>query len=76
MQQGRRFGRLKLVPQPVNLHPPVSKLGFDPMLSYPTIEEFTELLRKKKVTVKGVIMDQSFSAGVGNVSQSAPSVLR
>ncbi|ORX38520.1 hypothetical protein BD324DRAFT_577737, partial [Kockovaella imperatae] len=62
----RRLGRLRLVPQPVEQHPPVSKLGFDPVLSYPTIEEFRELLKKKRGTVKGMIMDQSFSAGVGN----------
>lgn len=38
------------------------------MLSHPTLEEFTKLLVNKKGTVKGVIMDQAFSAGVGNVS--------
>jgi len=48
--------------------PPVSLLGFDPILSHPTLEEFQELLKKKKGTTKGMIMDQAFSAGVGNVS--------
>ncbi|ORX35329.1 Formamidopyrimidine-DNA glycosylase H2TH domain-domain-containing protein [Kockovaella imperatae] len=62
----RRFGRLRLVPSPVEDHPPISALGFDPILSYPSLEEFKTLLLKKKATVKGVIMDQSFSAGVGN----------
>jgi formamidopyrimidine-DNA glycosylase len=47
---------------------PISDLGFDPILSHPTFEEFKELIGKKKGTVKGVIMDQAFSAGVGNVS--------
>jgi hypothetical protein len=37
------------------------------MLNMPTLEEFQQLIGRKKGTVKGVIMDQSFSAGVGNV---------
>ena len=65
---GRRLGRLRLVPDPVTEHPPVSALGFDPVLGHPTLEEFQELIKKKKGTVKGMIMDQAFSAGVGNVS--------
>ncbi|EAL17927.1 hypothetical protein CNBL0530 [Cryptococcus deneoformans B-3501A] len=63
---GRRLGRLRLVSDPVSSHPPVSELGFDPILNHPTLEEFTKLLVNKKGTVKGVIMDQAFSAGVGN----------
>ncbi|WVQ78646.1 formamidopyrimidine-DNA glycosylase [Cryptococcus sp. DSM 104549] len=63
---GRRLGRLKLVPNPVTSHPPVSALGFDPVLNHPTLDEFKDLISKKKGTVKGMIMDQAFSAGVGN----------
>lgn len=62
----RRLGRLRLVPHPVLSHPPLSELGFDPVLNHPTLEEFKTLITAKKGTVKGVIMDQSFSAGVGN----------
>ena len=40
----------------------------------PDLEEFKKLLSKKKGTIKGVIMDQAFSAGVGNVSSSCPYV--
>ncbi|WVR03668.1 formamidopyrimidine-DNA glycosylase [Kwoniella sp. DSM 27419] len=63
---GRRLGRLRLVPDPVREHPPVSALGFDPVLGHPTLEEFQDLIAKKKGTTKGMIMDQAFSAGVGN----------
>ncbi|KAJ9103600.1 hypothetical protein QFC20_004756 [Naganishia adeliensis] len=63
----RRLGKLRLVPQPALDHPPISDLGFDPYLSPPTLEEFTTLLRARpRSTIKGLIMDQSFSAGVGN----------
>ena len=48
----------------------MKELGFDPVLSMPDLEEFKKLLSKKKGTIKGVIMDQAFSAGVGNVSSS------
>ncbi|KAK8861728.1 hypothetical protein IAR55_002551 [Kwoniella newhampshirensis] len=63
---GRRLGRLRLLPDPVTAHPPVSALGFDPVLDHPTLDEFKDLIAKKKGTVKGMIMDQAFSAGVGN----------
>ena len=68
LQSGRRLGRIRLLPEPVLEQKPISILGFDPILSHPTFEEFQELIGKKKGTVKGVIMDQAFSAGVGNVS--------
>ncbi|ORY22697.1 hypothetical protein BCR39DRAFT_551063 [Naematelia encephala] len=62
----RRLGRLRLLPAPVHEHPPISLLGFDPVLNHPSFEEFKGLLAKKKGTVKHVLLDQSFSAGVGN----------
>ncbi|KAH8083725.1 Formamidopyrimidine-DNA glycosylase N-terminal domain-containing protein [Filobasidium floriforme] len=63
----RRLARLRLLPQPPLSHPPLSVLGFDPYLSHPTLPEFLALLDKRpRATIKGVIMDQSFSAGVGN----------
>lgn len=62
----RRLARLRLVPDPVLSHPPLSQLGFDPVLNHPTLDEFKELIAKKRGTIKGLIMDQAFSAGVGN----------
>jgi len=60
----------------VNSNPPVNQLGFDPILSHPTLEDFQDLIKKKKGTTKGLIMDQAFSAGVGNVSASTSDVER
>ncbi|BEI79747.1 hypothetical protein CcaverHIS002_0102760 [Cutaneotrichosporon cavernicola] len=63
----RRLGRLRLVPDPVPSHPPVSELGYDPVQNQPTLEEFKKLfLKPKHGVVKSVLMDQSFCAGVGN----------
>lgn len=63
----RRFARIRLIPSPPEQHPPISALGFDPLLSLPSREDFTSLLRARpRSTIKGVVMDQAFSAGVGN----------
>lgn len=62
----RRLARLRLIPDPVLSHPPLSLLGFDPVLNHPSLDEFKGLLENKRGTVKGLIMDQAFSAGVGN----------
>lgn len=65
----RRFARVRLVPAGVHpmTHPPLSKLGFDPLLSAPDLYEFIELLsRRRSAKLKALLLDQSFSAGVGN----------
>ena len=61
----RRLGRIRLCAEPLN-EPPISKLGFDPILSMPTLEDFTPRVSKRKAPIKAVLLDQSFSAGVGN----------
>ena len=53
----RRFGRVRLQQDPAS-HPPVSKLGFDPLLGMPTLEEFRGLMAKQRRMLKVVIMDQ------------------
>lgn len=45
---------------------PISKLGFDPVLNMPSFEEFSGLVCKRAVPTKTLLLDQSFSAGVGN----------
>ncbi|KAF9787029.1 Formamidopyrimidine-DNA glycosylase N-terminal domain-containing protein [Thelephora terrestris] len=61
----RRLGRIRLCEEPLN-EPPISELGFDPMLSMPNLEDFTPLVLRRKAVIKSVLLDQSFSAGVGN----------
>lgn len=61
----RRLGRIRLCAEPLN-EPPISELGFDPILSMPILEDFTPLVLKRKAPIKAVLLDQSFSAGVGN----------
>ncbi|CAL5219550.1 g1404 [Coccomyxa viridis] len=61
----RRFGKIRLQEDPEN-NEPVSKLGFDPVLEMVDIEEFRQKLAAQRRAIKTVILDQSFSAGVGN----------
>ena len=65
MTNARRLGRIKLRRDPAH-EPPLSELGFDPLLEMPTKKVFAELLGRRTGTMKGVLMDQSFAAGVGN----------
>ncbi|TCD66762.1 hypothetical protein EIP91_000953 [Steccherinum ochraceum] len=61
----RRLGRIRLCQSPLT-EPPISTLGFDPILSMPTLEAFSKGVRKRSCPIKALLLDQSFSAGVGN----------
>ncbi|KAJ7693538.1 DNA glycosylase/AP lyase [Mycena rosella] len=61
----RRLGRIRLCESPLT-EPPISELGFDPILSMPSIEKFKPLVLKRSCPIKALLLDQSFSAGVGN----------
>ena len=61
----RRLGRVRLVSSPLT-EPPISTLGFDPILSMPGLEEFSGQVLKRSCPIKALLLDQSFSAGVGN----------
>ncbi len=61
----RRLGRVRFFDDPTS-HPPISKLGFDPLLSLPPLPVFTAALAARGQAIKAVLLDQSFSAGVGN----------
>ncbi|KAG2045225.1 hypothetical protein BDR03DRAFT_847913, partial [Suillus americanus] len=61
----RRLGRIRLANHPRE-EPPISELGFDPILSMPPLWEFQALVLKRSCPIKALLLDQSFSAGVGN----------
>lgn len=62
----RRLGRIRLVSGSPLESPPISNLGFDPVLSMPDLPTFSSLLLKRSCPIKALLLDQSFSAGVGN----------
>ncbi|CAE6527285.1 unnamed protein product [Rhizoctonia solani] len=61
----RRLARIRLAREPLKEHP-ISELGFDPILSMPELNKFKTLALKRTCPVKALLLDQSFSAGVGN----------
>ena len=65
MTNARRLGRIRLLEDPEN-EPPVGKLGFDPYLALPEFPEFAAKVARRKISVKALLLDQKFAAGVGN----------
>jgi formamidopyrimidine-DNA glycosylase len=61
----RRLGRIRLRDEPLK-EPPISKLGFDPLLDLPGKTEFAERVRRRRTPIKALLLDQKFAAGVGN----------
>jgi formamidopyrimidine-DNA glycosylase len=61
----RRFGRMWLANDPLE-HPRIKKLGFDPLIDFPTVKVLSERLKKRKKAIKAVLLDQTLFAGIGN----------
>jgi formamidopyrimidine-DNA glycosylase len=65
MTSARRLARIRLRHDPP-AEPPVSTLGFDPYLALPPLPAFAAKLAGRRGTLKGLLLDQGFAAGVGN----------
>ncbi len=65
MTNARRLGRVRLRSAPLE-EPPLSNLGFDPLLDLPAPPAFSALLEGRTGTLKGLLLNQRFAAGVGN----------
>ncbi|KAH0838616.1 hypothetical protein J3R83DRAFT_6938 [Lanmaoa asiatica] len=61
----RRLGRIRMAFSPL-AEPPISDLGFDPILSMPSLRDFRNTVSKRTCPIKALLLDQSFSAGIGN----------
>jgi formamidopyrimidine-DNA glycosylase len=61
----RRLGRVLLRDDPAR-EAPIAELGFDPLLDLPPEPDFRALLASRRGTLKGLLLDQTFAAGVGN----------
>jgi len=64
-RDARRLGRVRLRHDPA-AEPPISLLGFDALHDLPPVGRLADLFAKRAAPVKAVLLDQSFSAGVGN----------
>ncbi|MAE59967.1 MAG: hypothetical protein CMJ49_01270 [Planctomycetaceae bacterium] len=65
MPNARRLGRIRLLDDPPS-QPPISNLGFDPLLDLPTTRQLIDSLANRRTPIKALLLDQSFAAGVGN----------
>ncbi|MBI2205179.1 MAG: hypothetical protein HYU41_15130 [Candidatus Rokubacteria bacterium] len=61
----RRLGRIRLRDDPSS-EPPISLLGFDALVALPSTAAMADVLGGRAAPIKAVLLDQSFSAGVGN----------
>lgn len=61
----RRIGRVRLKHEP-RKEAPIAGLGFDPLHGLPPVSFFVDEFARRKAPVKAVLLDQAFSAGVGN----------
>ncbi|KAJ2704808.1 hypothetical protein H4R19_005198 [Coemansia spiralis] len=62
----RRLGRIHAVDGDGADSPQVAKLGFDPVLDPPTPDEFAQAVGRRRTPIKALLLNQAFSAGVGN----------
>ena len=65
MTNARRFGRIMLFDDPLT-QSAISKMGFDPLTEPVAESEFVKRLLSKKAVLKGLLLNQSFMAGIGN----------
>ena len=65
MTDARRLGRILLRSSP-ETQPPIAKLGFDALINPPTSRELAKRLSGRQTPIKSLLLNQSFSAGVGN----------
>ena len=64
-EDARRLGRIRLRHDPAS-EPPISRLGFDALRELPDTASLRRALAGRRTAVKALLLDQSFSAGVGN----------
>lgn len=62
----RRFGKVRLLSGLPEKGPPVSRLGVDPLEALPSPARLRELFQKRRIPIKGLLLDQTVFAGVGN----------
>ena len=61
----RRLGRISFHEDPPSEYP-IAKLGFDPLTDMPSLADFRAGLDGRRGTLKGLLLNQKFAAGIGN----------
>lgn len=64
----RQFGTMEIWTKGMEeLHPPLSKLGPEPLDESFTLSKFKEMLATKKTKIKPLLLNQEFLVGLGNI---------
>lgn len=64
----RQFGTMHLFPAgEEDLHPPLNKLGVEPLAEQFTLTWLQEAIAKRRTKLKALLLNQSFIAGLGNI---------
>ena len=63
----RRFGAIIYTPEPAEMHPLLSRLGIEPLLSEFNGNTLFFLTRNRKTNIKQLIMNSHLIAGIGNI---------
>lgn len=64
----RQFGTMEIWPRgEEEVHPPLSKLGPEPLDQEFTLERFKALIKGKKTKIKPLLLNQEFIVGLGNI---------
>ena len=63
-QDTRKFGRIVLTNRPETV---LDKLGPEPLADSFTLQQFHKMLQSRKRTIKPLLLDQKFIAGLGNI---------
>ncbi|MBA4496464.1 DNA-formamidopyrimidine glycosylase [Paenactinomyces guangxiensis] len=64
----RQFGTMHLFPLgEEEMHPPLAKLGPEPLSDAFTLDWFQETVVKKKSKIKAVLLNQEYLVGLGNI---------
>lgn len=67
----RRHARIWLASSPLD-KPPISELGFDPILLMPKFEDFKKVVLRRTCPAITLLVDQRFIARIGNWVAGAP----
>lgn len=65
MPDARRFGRIRMRDDPTH-ESPIADLGPDPLTDMPRLPQFRAMLEGRRGVIKGLLLNQSFLAGIGN----------
>lgn len=64
----RQFGHVTLLSQTeVDSLPALTKLGPEPLEKHFSVQYMAERLKKRRTKIKGLLLDQTFVAGLGNI---------